>query len=79
MRALTLAEIILIMFATIMLFTSIFTLASEGLIALVFELAEGKGAIFSGTLILIILIDGWRIKKRRNLLRKGKLKPGQLF
>jgi hypothetical protein len=79
MRALTLAEIILIMFAMIMLFTSIFTWASEGLVALVFELVEGKGAIFSGTLILIILIDGWRIKKRRNLLRKGKLKPGQLF
>ncbi|AGX06310.1 MULTISPECIES: hypothetical protein [Bacillus] len=79
MRALTLAEIILIIYAMIMLFTSIFTLISEGWVALVFNLVEGKGAIFSGTLILIIIIDAWRVKKRRNLLQKGRLKPGQLF
>ncbi|MGD6843040.1 hypothetical protein ACQCVH_11035 [Bacillus infantis] len=79
MRALTLAEVTLFAWTLFLIITSAATFITEGLYAWVFQLVEGRGALLTFLLILILLIDSWRIKKRRNLLQKGKLKPGQLF
>ncbi|MBT2688631.1 hypothetical protein J7I93_10580 [Bacillus sp. ISL-47] len=79
MRALAVIEAVLILWIILLLGSLMGTLMSEGLIALVFKLAEGKGVVLTLLLISATLIDMWRDKKRDRLIQKGRLEPNQLF
>ncbi|WP_026583393.1 hypothetical protein [Bacillus sp. J33] len=79
MRALAVLEAVLILWIVLLLGSLIGTLISEGLIAMVFKLAEGKGVILTLLLISATITDMWRDKKRDRLIQKGKLEPNQLF
>lgn len=79
MRALAVLEAVLILWSIILIGSLMGTLMSEGLIAMVFKLAEGKGIILTLLLISATITDMWRDKKRDKLIQKGKLKPNQLI
>lgn len=79
MRALAVLEGALIVWIIMLLGSLMSTFMSEGLIALVFKLAEGKGILFTVLLIAATITDMWRDKKRDRLIQKGKLEPNQLF
>lgn len=79
MRALAVLEAVLILWIVLLLGSLIGTIISEGLIAMVFKLAEGKGVILTLLLISATITDMWRDKKRDRLIQKGKLEPNQLF
>ncbi|GLB59062.1 hypothetical protein [Cytobacillus sp. NCCP-133] len=79
MRALAVIEAVLILWIIVLLGSLMGTFMSEGLIALVFKLAEGKGVILTLLLIIATITDMWRDKKRDRLIQKGKLEPNQLF
>jgi hypothetical protein len=79
MRALAVLEAVLILWIILLIGSLMGTLMSEGLIALVFKLAEGKGVILTLLLIFATVIDMWRDKRRNRLIQKGRLEPNQLF
>ncbi len=79
MRALAVVEGALIVWIIMLLGSLMKTFMSEGFIALVFKLAEGKGILLTLLLIAATLTDMWRDKKRDRLIQKGKLEPNQLF
>ncbi|MCS0788738.1 hypothetical protein [Cytobacillus pseudoceanisediminis] len=79
MRALAVVEGALIVWIIMLLGSLMNTFMSEGFIALVFKLAEGKGILLTVLLIAATLTDMWRDKKRDRLIQKGKLEPNQLF
>lgn len=79
MRALAVVEGALIVWIIMLLGSLMGTFISEGFIAMVFKLAEGKGILLTLLLIAATLTDMWRDKKRDRLIQKGKLEPNQLF
>jgi hypothetical protein len=79
MRALAVLEGALIVWIIVLLGSLMGTFMSEGLIALVFKLAAGKGILLTVLLIAATITDMWRDKKRDRLIQKGKLEPNQLF
>ncbi|MBX9971527.1 hypothetical protein [Cytobacillus firmus] len=79
MRALAVLEGALIVWIIMLLGSLMGTFMSEGFIALVFKLAEGKGILLTLLLIAATLTDMWRDKRRDRLIQKGKLEPNQLF
>ncbi|MDF2037889.1 hypothetical protein P2R12_13070 [Cytobacillus oceanisediminis] len=79
MRALAVLEGALIVWIIMLLGSLMGTFMSEGAIALVFKLAEGKGILLTVLLIAATITDMWRDKKRDRLIQKGKLEPNQLF
>lgn len=79
MRALAVLEGALIVWIIMLVGSLMGTFMSEGFIALVFKLAEGKGILLTVLLIAATIADMWRDKKRDHLIKKGKLEPNQLF
>ncbi|WHY61678.1 hypothetical protein [Cytobacillus firmus] len=79
MRALAILEGALIVWIILLVGSLMGTFMSEGFIALVFKLAEGKGILLTVLLIAATIADMWRDKKRDHLIQKGKLEPNQLF
>ncbi|RBP94575.1 hypothetical protein DFO70_104216 [Cytobacillus firmus] len=79
MRAIAILEGALIVWIIMLLGSLMGTFMSEGFIAMVFKLAEGKGILLTVLLIAATLTDMWRDKRRDRLIQKGKLEPNQLF
>jgi hypothetical protein len=79
MRALALAEVAIVIYLCFLGVSLFTTLLADGVLALVFELADGKGLKLMIGLMLVLAADLWRDRKRRKLIIKGRLKPGKLF
>ncbi|MEN8701751.1 hypothetical protein [Bacillus infantis] len=79
MRALALAEVAIVIYLSFLGVSLFTTLLADGMMSLVFELADGKGLKLMIGLMLVLAADLWRDSKREKLIIKGRLKPGKLF
>ncbi len=72
MRALALLEVILVGYLLYSIIKLIVIFTTDGVFSMIFVFAEMSFTLTLVTLLTII-VDVWRVRKRNNLIRKGKL------